>query len=494
MPKTDFQKQWVRALTGYDNCIKQILDNDAFGLKAKDVSISSKIGNHLKGLDDASGMVDWFDKETAFSKSNEIPALMRRIGVIQGELKKSAKKAKLAWYEGGEAPGDLADSISDILVSIEARRKRLIKAQTTQETVANVALLTKAEVRQYSNVNPAKVSSFVVEVEMKLPSDLLDDLVKGVEGVSLATMQRVAEAEISKKYKKKALDEVEFVHLNVLEWDGLETLANKNLQQFTSKAGDDCVKAIENHWKNLLKGRDALKAMRIKCAKKIAFGVLSLSAGAVACVASFGTAVIVYGKMIKDLVGIALTIKKLAQSADAAAADVQKKVAAISKALEAKTAASPSANAKELLSILGVPFLKSCKAAEDDMTKLLAKTHQVRDKAKELLGGAESGMNQLTHMEHLITKKLGVEKSDKLKTLQKLRIANAELIEKAVSVLSAHELHMELYNAAETAVDAYKEAQSSSFPIIRGAVNSANEANALKGAVDNLAKIAGALA
>ena len=234
--------------------------------------------------------------------------------------------------------------------------------------------------------------------------------------------------------------------------------------------------------------------MRIKCAKKIAFGVLSLSAGAVAAVASFGTAVIVYGKMIKDLVSIALTIKKLAQSADAAAADVQKKVVVISKALEDGTAASPKANAKELLSILGVPFLKSCKAAEDDMTKLLGKTHQVRDKAKELLGGAENGMNQLTHMEHFITKKLGVEKSHKLKTLQKLRIANAELIDKAASVLSAHEVHMELYNAAKTAVDAYKKAQSSSFSIIRGAVNSANEANALKGAVDNLAKIAGALA
>lgn len=484
----------MRALSDYDKCVSQILDNDAFGLKAKDVTISSKIGNHLKGLDDSSGVVDWFDKEAAFSKSSEIPAVMRRIGVIQGVLKKSAKKAKLAWPEGGEAPGDFADAVLDILAGIETRRKRLIKAQTTQETVVSVALLSKAEVRQFSNVNPAKVSDFIVEVEMKLPSDLLDDLVKGIEGVSLATMQRVAEAEIAKKYKKKALEEVQFVHLNVLEWDGLEALASKNLQQYTSKAGDDCVRAIENHWKNLLKGRDALKAMRIKCAKKIAFGVLSLSAGAVACVASFGTAVIVYGKMIKDLVGIALTIKKLAQSADAAAADVQKKVAAISKTLDEGTAASPSANAKELLSILGVPFLKSCKAAEEDMTKLLAKTHQVRNKAKELLSGAESGMNQLTHMEHLITKKLGVEKSDKLKTLQKLRVANAELIDKAVSVLSAHEVHMELYNAAETAVDAYKEAQSSNFSIIRGAVNSANEANALKGAIDNLAKVAGALA
>jgi|GEM_PF-6853006 len=492
MPKTAFANQWQRAMADYAAGVKLLTDNGALGLKAKDVAIKTSIEKHARGLDNASGLIDWFDKEIAFSKSGEVPALMRRVGVVQATVTKACKKARLAFLEGTEAPANLIDAASTLLAEIEKKRKSLIKARTDKVTVATVALLTKADIRAYRNVDPAKVGAFVVEVEMRLPPDLLDDLAAGVEGVGLATFHDEVQKVINSKYKRQALNEVEFVHLNVLDFSNLENLANANLRRLSDKAGDDCIKAIEKRWATLARGRDALKSMRISCAKKITYGILSLSAVAVAGVASFGAAAVLYAKIIKDLVTIALEIKKLAQSAESAAKDVQKKLLVVEKALLDGTVANSSSTAQELLSILGVPFLKTCKAAEDDTTKLLAKTVQLRREATNLLGKAETGLKQLDHMERVIGK-LGQKDSAKLKTLAKLRDGNQTLIEKTQSVLTAHQGHMDLVDEAERAIKEFKAAQNPNLKTLRNAVDSYKEASGAKTACDNLAALAGAL-
>jgi hypothetical protein len=231
-----------------------------------------------------------------------------------------------------------------------------------------------------------------------------------------------------------------------------------NLVRITNEAGDACVTAIVEQWNQYAKGRKELTKLKLRCYKKIGLGVLSLGASMGTAVASWGTAAPVYLKIVKEIVGIALALKKLAQEADPLAVALHSRIERLKKELEDGIADNPTNTARELLSSLGMPFLKSCGAAEQERLELSGKTQAVLEKARELTEKLNKGLQQVDHMEAMLA--ILTSKQDKMKKqLVSVRVCNSNLIEKASAVVRAHTGHMALVKESGVCIEAYKTAQ-----------------------------------
>jgi hypothetical protein len=460
MPNFSFENQWTQAHAVYNRSINVIAVDQNIPLKREDVLVhGKKIASHLKKIDKSKRIFDFFKAQNSFLNSGEVAKVTTHTDKIQDAVSLSLKNAKrqMAWHDSECAPRFLKEALLNIVSEVEKKANQLRNAQNSKQIVANVRLLSAADVRSYSNVDAKQLSGFVVEVKMGLPDKMHDELVIGNEGLSLAIIQEKAE-EVVAVYSAKALTEVEFMHLNALEWRGLEAEANVNLVRITNEAGDACVTAIVEQWNQYAKGRKELTKLKLRCYKKIGLGVLSLGASMGTAVASWGTAAPVYLKIVKEIVGIALALKKLAQEADPLAVALHSRIERLKKELEDGIADNPTNTARELLSSLGMPFLKSCGAAEQERLELSGKTQAVLEKARELTEKLNKGLQQVDHMEAMLA--ILTSKQDKMKKqLVSVRVCNSNLIEKASAVVRAHTGHMALVKESGVCIEAYKTAQ-----------------------------------
>jgi hypothetical protein len=261
------------------------------------------------------------------------------------------------------------------------------------------------------------------------------------------------------------------------------------LNEWTEAAGDDAEKAIQAHWNLLAGAHDELKSTKRNCEKSIAFGVVNLTASALAIAASFGTAAPAYVKLLTSLGGIVSNVLTLCKSADSAATDLTKTIAQLQKELKEKTSKLGAVKivASEVASILGMPFLNTCESGEAKAKVLSGKCAELDENVKDMMGEAEEGLKFLALME----KTASMSTAKKVKDLQ---TDHGKLMEKITNLLSAELPYFDLVEDAKKTIEAYKVAKDVKWAASRYALKLGGEASAAKTVLDNLKTVAMAVA
>jgi hypothetical protein len=243
---------------------------------------------------------------------------------------------------------------------------------------------------------------------------------------------------------------------------------------------------VDGHWAQLEAARKELKAMNKKAIKTFALGTLSLAASTATAVLSFGTAIPAYVSMAKTAASIASTIAMLAKSADSAAEDVMEQILDLRQEFEDKVDPSKKAQAREVLNILGVPFMKGCAAAETAIAVLSAKTVGLGDEAQELFGQVNEGLTLLKEAEKIPDAKKKAE-------IAKLSKLSATLLDR-IGALGKDQIdYMALAQSSASTIASLKEAKFSKFSGLAGKVDTANKASDIYGVASNILTIASAL-
>lgn len=423
--------------------------------------------------------------DTAADAANKTAAASAKAAKKQAPTPIVIPPPVLAGFAAGTAaPANCKASLLSLCEEIRKYRDGLLKAAGTTQSVAFVKLLPPAELpTEIKKVFDTKaLNRYVVEVEMALPKPVLDDLVAGVEGVSLATMQAIAET-ATKDYRKKALTDLEFIRINVAEFPTLQDTYDKALQKHTTDAANAAAKAVDAHWDKLAKASKAFEKIQVKAGATYVLGALSLAASVVTLVASFGTAVPAYISLVKSAASIASTLYSLAKSIEKTAEDVSERVADLCEELEDELEAGAKLQAREVLDTLGVPFMRGCKAALGSIELLQAKLHEVETEARELMAVVNAGLSQLEVAVAIPDKA----KQDKIKLLQKDTTkaldAIGPLVQKGVR-------YQQLADDARKTVENLQVAKLLKFARVTRGIGLAQDAGTLVGVLSNLATLA----
>jgi hypothetical protein len=489
---TKFAADWKKASKTYESGITA-LTKSLKGIGKTDIKQADGVLALLQAVDKAKLYFDVLAAIVAVEKSG-LPAaaikacdgVTKQINDATAAAAKAAKGAKKAWADGTDTPEIYKQALNTILMALTAHKKALLAGAGPKQAVAFVKLLPANVTGPYKKlVNTAALGQYVVQVEMALPKPVLDALAQGVEGVSLAKMQDLAEKAVA-PFRDKAVFELEFIKLNLAEFPQFAGGIETKLTKFTADAAAAAAAAVDGHWAQLEAARKELKAMNKKAIKTFALGTLSLAASTATAVLSFGTAIPAYVSMAKTAASIASTIAMLAKSADSAAEDVMEQILDLRQEFEDKVDPSKKAQAREVLNILGVPFMKGCAAAETAIAVLSAKTVGLGDEAQELFGQVNEGLTLLKEAEKIPDAKKKAE-------IAKLSKLSATLLDR-IGALGKDQIdYMALAQSSASTIASLKEAKFSKFSGLAGKVDTANKASDIYGVASNILTIASAL-
>jgi hypothetical protein len=489
---TKFAADWKKAGKTYETAIAA-LARTLTGIGKTDIKQADGILTLLLAVDRAKLYFDVLAAIGEFEKS-PLPAaaikacdgVTRQINDATAAAAKAAKGPKKAWADGTDAAEVYKQALNTIVTAIAAHKKALLAGAGPKQSVAFVKLLPANVTGPYKKiVNTAALGQYVVQVEMALPKPVLDALAQGVEGVSLAKMQDLADKAVA-PFRAQALFELEFIKLNLADFPQFAGGIETKLAKFTTDAATAAAAAVDAHWAQLEAARKEVKAMNKKAVKTFALGALSLAASVTTAVLSFGTAIPAYFSMAKTAASIASTIAVLAKSADSAAEDVMERVLDLRLEFEEKVDPSKRAQAREVLNILGVPFMKGCAAAEAAISVLSAKTVGLGDEAQELLAQVNEGLALLKEAEKIPDAKKKAE-------IAKLSKLSATLLDRIGALAKDQIDYMDLAKSSSGTIAALKEAKFSKFSGLARKVDAAKTASDIYGVASNILTVASAL-
>jgi hypothetical protein len=491
MPKTAYLSEWKKMTATYEGAVTTLAETldakpDRFALKVDFTNLLTKI-------DTARNFRSRLAALENYRKSKFHGELPRSLDVAKAQIALAIAAANQAPPEGSDAPTVLVRAFLQLDKKIRAGERKLIKASQVEQEVANVRLLPPDALGGFRNVDVAALAAFLVTVKLKLPQEVLDDLAVGVEGVSLASMQKAAEDAVE-PYRIKALADVAAADSNALDWKSVQASTQAQLERYTLDAAIAAKDEVESYWKQLAKGREALRNMRVEFGTDVVTGSLSIATSVVAIATSWGTFVPAYAKLAKDVAGLAMGIFTTVRGADGVAEDLQEKIETLRESLAEGSAANPDKDGKELLTILGAPFIKSCAAAQKDADTLSGKTTQVYDEAKELLEAVEVGLDKLEAMRGQLGGAAGAaEVEERSKAIDKLCKENDKLLDETRGLLTGHQEHLKVFAKAEKAIAEYRKAREYRFEAAALRYKQAKRAESIKTAANNAVKLVGLL-
>ena len=491
MPKTAYLMQWKKMTATYNRAAATLAEN--LGIEPSLLELKANFTKHLTKIDTARNFRDQLAAMEAYRKSKHHPMLAKDVDAANGQIVLALAARRQAKMDGMEAPTELMAAFKVLDKKVRATERRLVKASQVEQEVANVRLLPPDLLGGLRHVDVPALAAFLVTVKMKLPQEVLDDLVVGVEGVSLAAMQKAAEDAVE-PYRLKALADVTAADSRALDWKSVQAATQAQLERHTLDAGRAAEEEVQSYWKQLAKGREALRTMRVEFGTDVVTGSLSIATSVVAIAASWGTFVPAYAKLAKDVAGLAMGIFTTVRGADGVAENLKEKIEVLREALADGTAANPDKDAKELLTILGAPFIKSCAAAQKDADTLSAKTTEVYDEAKELLEAVEVGLDKLESMRGELGGAAGAEEvAERPKTIDKLCKENEKLLDETRGLLTSHQEYLKVFAKAEKAIGEYRKAREYRFEAAALRYKQTKKAETIKTAANNAVKLVGLL-
>ncbi|WP_391345365.1 hypothetical protein [Azospirillum sp. A23] len=192
-----------------------------------------------------------------------------------------------------------------------------------------------------------------------------------------------------------------------------EKTINVMCKQFTEAQSGLALKAVEKAWDAYASKKSDLKSFKLKFAKSMVLGSISILASTVSAGVSVGVAAVTAGGATPmAIIGICTTVASIGKTAVTMALaihnfarDIEKAETDIRKTDDTLASAYSSgdlnfkAGAREVAAILGVPFVKSVGGMEKLLLEYHAKTGKMEEQSDKLYDQAKKMMTQIEKLE-----------------------------------------------------------------------------------------------